>query len=231
LQDSGGHGRALLCLGNNALLEGNVAGAEREYAQALILLRASSDDWGASIVLNNLGNIAGQAGRYADAERYLSESLELGLRIGDPWRKGMALGSLGELYVGRDMPGRAAEVMVQCLALERDARNIFSLPFELQTCSRLAVALTQSECALRLAGAVDGIRRRFASPSQHEPDFQKAVDEAHRTLEPDVATAARQQGLAMTTDEAIEYALGWLRELTASTTTSLERAVILGPVL
>ncbi len=222
LQDSNGSGLALICLGNIALSAGKLAEAQTAYERALILLRDSGNHWGASIVLNNLGGIASELGQYADAERYLSESLELGLRIGDPWRKGMALGSLGERYVKREKSGRAAEVLAQCFVLQRDTHNIFSLPNDLETNARLAVATTQPECALRLAGAASAIRRRFASRSQAELDIQNAVDQARRALEPEAADAAWQQGLAMTTDEAIDYALGWLRHRTASRTKSSE---------
>jgi hypothetical protein len=50
-----------------------------------------------------------------------------------------------------------------------------------------------------------------------ERDIQQAVETARRAIDPDIAGAAWQHGLDMTTDEAIEYALGWLDGLTAST--------------
>jgi predicted ATPase len=228
LHDSGGRGIALLCLGNCGLFEGSRADVQRTYADALILLRSSDNHWGASIILNNLGVMATQAGRYADAERYLGESLELGLRMGDPWRKAMALGNLGDLYVERGLLVRAAEVLEQLFVLQSDTHSIFGLPFDLEVCSRLAVALAQWECALRLAGAADSVRRRFASPRPSEPYTQDGVEEARRVLEPNVAKAMWQQGFAMSTDEAIDYALVWLREQTQSQAKSLERGLNLG---
>ncbi len=204
-RDSNGRGLALLCLGNNKLFEGKLDEAELKYSEALILLRTSSNDWAASIVLNNLGNIACDSGRYSDAERYLTESLELSLRVADPWRKEMALGTLGELYLNRGASGRAAEVIAQCLALQREVHNIFTLPFELELCARLAVTLTEPERALRLAGAADGVRRRFGSRSQPqaENDIQRAMEAAERRIDTKVVNAAWQQGQEMTSDEAV----------------------------
>jgi len=213
--DDSGRGVALMCLANCALVRGNLADAERQYAEPLQLLRASSNFWGASIVLNNLGVIARTTGRYADAEQYLSESFELGRRTGDPWRKIMALGSLGEVYVERGMPARAAEVLMQVFVLQRETHNLFSLAMDLENCSRIAGDLSEWEHCLQLAGAEDGIRRRFGSAWQLEPGALKAVEAARHALGPDVADAARRQGLAMSMDEAIEYALGWLESKVA----------------
>lgn len=235
LHDPGGRGLALLDLANNSYFEGKVVDAETKYAEALRLLRAAGNEWGASIALNNLGNMVGGSGRYAEAERYLGDSLECGIRIGDPWRKLMALGSLGELYAERDKPGRAADIMVQCFVIQRDTHNIFSLPYDLDTCARLAVAFKQPERALRLAGAADGIRRRFGSVSRAESVMQneldlfqvplpKTLEEARGAIEANVADAAWQEGLAMSADGAIDYALAWLPDLTASNPESVELA-------
>ncbi len=227
--DDGGRGLAILCHANNADADGRKTEAEGKFGQALALLRAAGNHWGASIALNNLGVHQCELGRYGEAERYLSESLELGMRLGDPWRKLMALGSLAELYLAQGMPRRAAEVMTQAFVLQHDTRNIFSLPSDLEACARLAVALKQPECALRLAGAADGVRRRFAAPSQLEPHIRRAVDEARGTLGPGVAKHARQQGAVMPPEEAIDFALAWLRDLTASDAQSLESEVTLRP--
>jgi tetratricopeptide (TPR) repeat protein len=206
-----------------------VTDAEGEFGQALNLLRAAENHWGASIALNNLGVLVFESGRYAEAERYLTESLELGMRLGDPWRKLMALGSLGELYLGQGKPDRAAEVMTQVFVLQHDTHNIFSLPNDLEACALLAVSVAQPECALRLAGAADTVRRRFAAPSQLEPQIRTAMDEARRTLGPDGAKDARQYGAAMTMEEAIDYALSWLRNVAASYAKSPESELTFRP--
>ncbi len=168
-------------------------------------------------MLNNLGFLARTIGRYSDAEQYLSESLELGHHTGDPWRTLMALGSLGELYVEQGMPARAVEVLSQVFVLERETHNIFSLASDLENCSWLAAALEDWECCLRLAGAAEGIRRRFGSPLRREQaqEITKGFEDARQALGPDGAEAARQQGLAMNIEEAIDYALGWLQSKVA----------------
>ena len=227
--DNGGRGLAILCQANNADAGGHKADARGKFGEALAFLRAAGNHWGASIALNNLGVHMCELERYGEAERYLGESLELGIRLGDPWRKLMALGSLGELYLAQGMPGRATEVMTQAFVLQQDTRNIFSLPSDLEACARLAVLLTEPEGAMRFAGAADGVRRRFAAPSPLEPHVRKAVDEARRAIGPEVGKHVRQQGAAMAPEEAIDFALGWLRALTASDVQSLESEVTLRP--
>jgi predicted ATPase len=219
-RDAGGRGLALMDMANVDWQNGRVAEAERTFPEALDLLRVAGDDWGASIVLNNLGTIAIEAGRYSDAERYASESLELGLRIGDPWRKGMALGTLGELYVAWGKLGRATDVMLQALILQRDARNLFSLPLDLEACATLAAAIGQPERALRLAGAAEGIRSRTASRSRprEERAIHKALEVVRGSLAPDTTDLAWREGLEMRLDEAISHALDWLHDLAGDKT-------------
>ena len=217
-KDLRGIGLAHLCRANNRDFVGEPVAAEFEYNTALRFLRASDEHWGASIALNNLGMIALEAGRFEDAESLLGESLQLGVLLGDPWRKLMALGSLAELSLARGSAGRAAQLMQQAFELQRETHNIFAVPFDLEVCCRIARVHGAASEVLQFAGATIAVRRRFASAYRADPRIREVVDEARRSLEPDVAEAALQHGAEMDVDAAIECALSWLRSVNARET-------------
>lgn len=214
-RDPRGTGLAHLCLANNLDLKGETDAAETGFQTALKFLLVSNDQWGASIALNNLGMIAIESGRYDDAERYLGDSLELAVLLGDPWRKQMALGSLAELCLAREAAGRAAQFMQQSFVLQRQTRNIFSLPFDLEICCRIALAFGAGTEALRFAGAAAGVRRRFDSNHRPDPRIRQVLEIASRSVEPDAADAALKVGTEMAVEVTIESAIEWLSVVSA----------------
>jgi hypothetical protein len=142
-----------------------------------------------------------------------------------PWLVGllgMALGNLADLFVKQGRLGRAAGAAAQCLVLQRDGHNLYSLEFEFDVCSWLAAALSQPEQAARLSGAAAGVRRLTgAHPFPHEEqEIQRGMEAARRTLGAERARTAWQLGFDMSTDAAIDHALTWLRNLPVAATDS-----------
>jgi predicted ATPase/DNA-binding SARP family transcriptional activator len=92
-----GHVDAYLAIGNTALEQGDVAGAEEALERALQVARAAGDDHGLAGALVALGGAALMRSDLARARALLEEGMEAGLRAGDDRQRVRALNGLARI--------------------------------------------------------------------------------------------------------------------------------------
>ncbi len=200
------------CLGNLGLLalrQGEYAEARNLLDETLAIAEKLGDEWTVALTHNNLGLIAFETGDYAQAKRHQEQSLAMLRELGH--MAGVALlqsnlamsdTGLGDYASARRRHGEALTLLRQ---LDDGKANAAALEGVLH----LFVALEQHARAARLAGAASALRDRIGAPlppnerEQHESDM--AAVRAAIGLEPCDASFA--EGLALTMDEAVAYAL------------------------
>ena len=148
------------------------------YEEAQALSREVRDDLMIALTLLNLGDLMRRQGDTEQATALFRESLVL-LR-----RQGEVAGD-ARLFAGIE----AAE------ALEGFAR--------------VMISTGQAEAATRLLGAADTLRERMHAlvPATQRADYDRSVAAAREALEPPVFGTAWTAGRAMSSEQAIAYAL------------------------
>jgi non-specific serine/threonine protein kinase len=200
---------ALNNLGVVARFRGDHDSAEGLFEESLALYRALGDKRYVAGALNNLGVIAGIRGDYELSARLQEEHLALRRELGGRRGIAAALNNLGETMLRKGEHRRARSLLRESLALYKSAGDMRGLAYLLESFVSLAAAEGRAERALRLAGATAALREAIGSPlSEPEREEMGRTTEAARAEVGDAAAeAAVAAGRAMTTDEALAFAL------------------------
>ena len=205
--------RVLHNLGVLALLEGDEARATALLEESLALARDLDDpDFAQTGQILNLAYLAIAAlsrGDHARATELAQQSLALSRAVGFAPGISEALNTLGWVAVEEGDTARAALLLSESLALLRDTGNRQGLPWNLESAAAVAGSLGYGTRAARLLGAADALRELIGSPL---PPSERARQERYimaACAQLDQATwdAAWAEGRAMTTEQAIAYAL------------------------
>ena len=89
------HGRAFALV--SAVEPDDLDEARRDCEEALTVLRAHGDEWGASRALRNLGVVAYRGGDFAEARRRFEQCLSLQRELGSRWLISRSLNTLGDI--------------------------------------------------------------------------------------------------------------------------------------
>jgi non-specific serine/threonine protein kinase len=208
-EDSTSAAAILFNLGSVAMSRMEVERASALLEEAVAICRASGDDWGLSQALFPLGMVAVVRRDHARATTLHEESLALARKMGDEVGMVRALGQ-GALtaLVGGDLR-RVDELNRATMELSRrlgighysvSFLNLFGASAALWGYPVRAVRLWAAEESLR---AAMGIPHMPAEQSFFERYFEVARDQ----LDDATWERAWQEGRAMSTEEAIEYAL------------------------
>jgi predicted ATPase len=190
--------------------EGEYGRARSLYEESLSLFLQAGDRRAVASSLNHLGDLASEERDYSLAHSLYEQSLAAFRELGDRWGISGTLADLGDL--ARDegdhelAHSQYRESLRMFLELKHD-RGISRLLESLATC---AAALGLSERSLKLAGAAAGLRQRLGIQVPFASNRRKAdhsLEHPRAELDTTRAAAAWMEGWAMTTGEAIEYAL------------------------
>jgi predicted ATPase/DNA-binding winged helix-turn-helix (wHTH) protein len=179
--------------------------------ESLAIRRELDDQWGIAICLNSLGSNALDRGDPAEARVLEEESLAIRRRLNDRFGIANSLINLGEAAVLRNDHTAASDTLEEAFAIAGEIGEQNVTTRALHTASRIALARGLSERSARLLGAADRLRKALGSGRQeylsrgylHRITSLYAAVEASTSLQ-----AAFREGLEMTPEQAVRYALG-----------------------
>ena len=190
---------------NGAGLVYEVAGeldlAGQMYDEALSILGDSSNQTLLADIRNARGLLAITQGDPAGAVEMLSPCVASARGEGDPARTARYLESLASAQLDVGDVDHAAESWNEALSIFRGVNDWFGIVWSLVGLSLIAAARRDDNRALRLAGAADRLSREYSLAVWSFRANQ--LDSVRRQSRP-----AWKEGEAMTTAEAIAYALG-----------------------
>ena len=207
--DQAGIGNSLNNLGNVAFEQGDYASARVFYDESLVIRREIGDRVGIGNSLNNLGNVVYAQGDYASACAYQEESLTIRKEIGD--RRGIAisLNGLGNMAYKQGDYASARIYLEESLAISREAGDQAGIASSLEGFASVAARDSKLEQATALWGAAAALREQIGAPMppNERESYEREVAEAWQVLGEEAFSTARAAGVAMTNEQAIEYAL------------------------
>jgi predicted ATPase/DNA-binding XRE family transcriptional regulator len=197
-------------LGLVADAQGDYERAIASYEEALALFRQLDDRTYIGYMLHNLGLIAYFQGHHERATALYEESLAQVRELGDQNGIAMTLGNLGLVAFVQGDYERALALQHEALTLGRQLTNKPWLARGIEHFALIAAATNKLERAARLFGAASALREQFnASLPPNDRKFNsRYIADATAQLGSEGFAAAWAEGQAMSSDEAIAYALG-----------------------
>ena len=200
---------ALRALGLVSLSVGDLDAAEKQFSDCLRLRESLEDRGGIAWALLSLGEVAYCRGNPEEALVLFERGMAIQRDVGDVWATAAAAGSAGLalLDLGRD--GEAQTCFQESLRIWRDLGDEWGIALTLERLAMLASTQTMPRRALRLAGAAAAIREDNGTPmvpaERHRLD--QRLDVSRQALYKGGRDSAWAEGLAMTLDQAVAYAL------------------------
>ncbi len=193
--------------------QGDYAAARGFSEEGLAIYRELADKQGIAYALNFLGwcrwCTANGASDHAAARDLFEESLDIARELGHQETMAYALGNLGAVATSQGDYDVARCFLEEGLAIREAIQYKRGLALSLEAFAQLASAQGQPERAAQLLGAAEALREATGSPLP--PAARVMLDRLLATLREALGETAwdnaRADGRAMTTEEAIEFAL------------------------
>jgi non-specific serine/threonine protein kinase len=211
--DSWSLAMSLFFLGSAAHGAGDLDAAQSLEEECAALFRQVGDRFGLGYALGWLGELARIQGDYARAERFYQESMALLQELGDRRGRAGRLVSLGFVALHRQDYPLAASRFAEALAI---ARELGVRPFIFNCLAALAGVTGREDPnppaaarAARLLGAAEALHESMGGlpPSAVRAEFDHTLAATRSRLDEAAFAAAWAEGRAMTSEEAIAYAL------------------------
>jgi predicted ATPase/DNA-binding SARP family transcriptional activator/DNA-binding CsgD family transcriptional regulator len=201
--------RVLTTLGTLAISRGEHARAVAWFEEALSLARKTGDVMMVAVSLNNLGHAALLRGDAERATALFEESLARDREVGEAHGVAIVLINLGLAALARRDHVQATKLLLESLTVLREAESRLLKVAWLETMAGVAGVQGQAQRAARLWGAAQSLRAVLGTPL---PEDELAMLEPHLTtarslVDEETWDIARTEGRAMTSDQAVEYAL------------------------
>jgi predicted ATPase/DNA-binding SARP family transcriptional activator/DNA-binding CsgD family transcriptional regulator len=201
---------ALLCLGVQDLEQGEHERAKPFFEEALALSRELGYKRTIVYALHNLGEVARHTGHYEQARELGMEAVSVSQEMDDKWGTARNFVWLGIVtaYKG-DYYEEAARFLEEGFALIREVGDWEFVAYALDSFAVIAGAKGQGERAARLWGAAEALRKTIGAAIHptDRPDYDRSVAAVRSQLDEASWEAAFAQGMAMSAEEAAEYAL------------------------
>jgi len=209
LGDEPGSAFALHFLAHAVESQGNYAHAIKVMEESVALCRNAGDKWWLGASMNCLGEIVRLQGDYKRAVALSEESLRLAREQGDTRGVAASLVNIGVVAGLQGDYGRSEALLKESLALFWQLGYKWRTSYCLLELGRTACGLGQFERGARLFGAVATLRQITGvgpRPSDLTED-DRAIITLRSALGDAAFAAAWAEGRAMTSEQAIEYAL------------------------
>jgi predicted ATPase/class 3 adenylate cyclase len=210
LGEEGNAAFALLCLGVQDLEQGEQDRARPFFEEALSLSRELGDKRTIVYALHNLAEVARHTGKYEQARTLGMEAVSVSREMDDKWTIARNFIWLGMVtaYKGDDYEA-AAGFLEEGLGLIREVGDWEFVAYALESFAALAGAKGQGERAARQLGAAEALRKTIGAPLHptERPDYERSVASARSQVGETAWEAAWAEGMAMSPEEAAEYAL------------------------
>jgi predicted ATPase/DNA-binding XRE family transcriptional regulator len=206
--DAARAGNMLAELGHVAEARGDLDAAMTYFEQGLAHYRQGGEGGAIGRTMSSLGNLARAKGDYARAHDYLGQALAWARARNFGFAIASALVSLGHVACEQADYAQATALYRESLTLYQTLRNPASLAWCLAGVAVTRTAAGQREAAARLAGAVAGLRASasIADAAEWTP-FAQATEAAQQALGAAPFDEAYATGRALSTEQAIAYAL------------------------
>jgi DNA-binding CsgD family transcriptional regulator len=197
-------------LGVQDLEQGEYERAKPFFEEALELSRDLGDKRNIVYALHNLAEVARHTGHYEQARTLGMEAVSVSREMDDKWGTARNFVWLGIVtaYKGDDYE-EAAGFLEKGFALIREVGDWEFVAYALDSFAVIAGAKGQCERAARLWGAAEALRKTIGAaihPTDRR-DYERSVAAARAQLNESAWEAAFEEGMAMSAEEAAEYAL------------------------
>jgi ATP/maltotriose-dependent transcriptional regulator MalT len=210
LGDDSGVDFALMCLGAQYLEKGDLERAAAFFEEALATSRRIGDRPNIANTLRNLAEVARQRGEYERAKTLGMECLSMYQEMGDELHVARTVGWLGLLtFWSGDDQDLAEGFLKEGLVLNREIGHWVYVAYCQEGFAGLAGARAHGARAARLWGAAEVLRTNIGAPPTPEARryYERSMAAARSQLGEAAWEAAFAQGMAMSAEEAAEYAL------------------------
>ncbi len=204
----------LITLGSAAHAGHKVSRAESLWLEGLAVARTVGDRPNTYWALHVLAGLALRQRQYARAKALYEESLSLKQQQGDGFGVASSLEGLAKLAWLRGEHRQALALARESLALMRDLAHWRSIVLDLLVLAHVCADYGSAEQSACLFGAADrlqenlGDKRSFPLVLNVEPACtEHSLAECRARLSPAEFDIARARGRAMTTEEAVAFAL------------------------
>ncbi|MFL5734618.1 MAG: tetratricopeptide repeat protein [Chloroflexia bacterium] len=205
-------------LGNVALDLGDYASASSLYDEGLAIFQELGFKYGVAGSLSSLGEAARCQADYAAACSLNEQGLAIWKELGDKWNTAMTMHNLGHAVHHTGDLARAAATFAESLALFREAGARMGIAMCLAGLAGVAASRASAgngagqgyaERAARLFGAAEAFLEQVGAHLQAADlaDYEQNLAAVRTHLPERKFSAARQEGRAMTAEQAIAYAL------------------------
>jgi non-specific serine/threonine protein kinase len=190
---------------------GELDKAAKVWDETVALLKGSSNHRLTNMVMGAMADLAVQAADYAGAQNILAECLTSAWTLGDDARIATCLETLAWTQRGVGDHQASAASWRQALSMIRGvgARQLLMIDC-LEGLSLAAEALKDDRQAVRLAAAADRMAREMSY--RVDPWWTAQYEQSHMRVRARLGRGASEQawndGLSMSWDQAVEYALG-----------------------
>lgn len=218
-------------LGDAHLFSGGHNVAREQYERGLANAEALGDTWGQALFGFHLGLVTaiqhGAAASHAQYER----ALALSRASGNAWGVAYSAGGLGRATLAKGNVSTADALFRETLRRITEVGDQFAISIRLSDLGAVAAALGDWERVLRLEGASAALReaRGFGTFFVAPADVDARIARARQTLQPHVHASAWADGVAMSLDEAVAYALAPDEATMAPSRTAVATAATLSP--
>jgi predicted ATPase len=209
--DKAGASLALLGAGLEALYGGDAEQAERLFEESVSHFRQTNDDWGLSLALTFLGEVPLSQRDFVRAEWYFEKGLTLSRQILNTRGTYNSLYHLALSAQAQEDYARAVHLYKEALLIVGHIRDRGNEGYCLEGLAACSAGQGSYERAARLYGAADmafsSIDISFHPFGTDPASHQRSRALARSQLSEERWTTVWAEGRAMTSEQAVEYAL------------------------
>ena len=210
--DAGGRGRAFLVLGYISQARGELDLAARQYDESVALAREAGDAAAEMGAVNAGGNIQIERGDYERARELFVAAREIAERDQSAQNLGIAMLNIGmaEVLAGRRDEGR--RTLAEALRNFVEIGQRHGAAFALMIFGVAAAGDDDARHAAVLLGAADGLLEQVGVQLERAEQqiYAGAADRSRAALGAEEWQRAHDEGAALTLEEAVELALGFV---------------------
>jgi DNA-binding CsgD family transcriptional regulator len=196
-------------LGDASLFSGERGRARDLFERGLAIAEELDDIWGQALFTFHLGLLMAIQHGAAATRAWYERALALARAVGNAWGIAYSGGGLGRAALAAGDVDTADALFRETLHHVREIGDQFSIQIRLSDLGAVAAARGNWERVLRLEGASAALReaRGFGTFFVAPADVDARIARARQALPPHVQAAAWADGIAMSLDEAVAYAL------------------------
>ena len=212
--DRRGQGWSLVGLGAVAIGEGDAEKSLGPLRDGLSLCREAEDADGMSRALFQLGMVAAMRGDVEEADRLGVEGSAVSRRTGNAMAISRAIHHSGVVAFLRHDRAAMRSLNEEGLMISRNLRSPIGIALGLERSAVMAETDQRHETALKLAGAASALRAAAHAGvgAPWTAAVAQLLEPARQALGAEVADASWNEGVRMTMEEAVTYALSAGRE-------------------